>query len=131
MDAAMDGDWRIVEAAVVGRGLFRKTALDLSLLSRETRIPRNRISQAVKSVTGKSFNEYINSIRLAEFKKIVSSPGFSGNVLDAAFEAGFNSKATFYNWIKKELNESPSDYMQRLRSGSPVSRSSSRRRSLP
>jgi AraC-like DNA-binding protein len=120
-DAAMDRDWRIVEAAVVGRGLFRKTGLDLSMLSRETRIPRNRISLVVKSVTGRSFNDYINSTRIAEFKRIASSPGFSGNILMAAFDAGFNSKATFYNWIKKDLNESPGEYIRRLRSDSPPS----------
>jgi AraC-like DNA-binding protein len=115
-DITMDRDWRLVEGAVVGKGFFRKSELDLSMLSRETGIPRNRISLVVNTVTGKSFNEYINAARIMEFKKIVASPCFSGNILSAAFDAGFNSKATFYNWIKKDSNESPSEYLQRLRS---------------
>jgi AraC-like DNA-binding protein len=87
------------------------------MLSRETGIPRNRISLVVNTVTGKSFNEYVNSARIIEFKKIVASPRFSGNILSAAFDAGFNSKAIFYNWIKKDSSESPSEYLRRLRSG--------------
>jgi hypothetical protein len=78
IDAALNRDWRIVEGAVVGKGLFRKPELNLSMLSRATGIPKNRISMVVN--------------------------------------AGFNSKATFYNWIKKYLNESPSEYLRRLRS---------------
>jgi len=115
-DAAMEREWRLVEAALVGKGLFRKTGLDLSMLSRETGMPRNRLSLIVNSRTGKTFNDYVNSIRVDEFKKIASSQAFSGNILDAAFEAGFNSKATFYNWVKKNLNVCPSEYIKGLRS---------------
>jgi AraC-like DNA-binding protein len=115
-DASMGNEWRLVEAALVGKGLFRETGLDMSMLSRKTGISKNRLSLVVNSVTGKSFNDYVNTIRVAEFKKIASSQAFSGNILEAAFEAGFNSKATFYNWIKKDLNESPTEYLKRLRS---------------
>ncbi len=89
-DSTMDGDWRRIEGAIVGSGLFRKSALDLAMLSRETGIPKNRISLVVNTV--------------------------SGNILGAAFDAGFNSKATLYNWVKKDLDGSPSEYLRRLRS---------------
>jgi AraC-type DNA-binding domain-containing proteins len=115
-DIIMDRDWRLVEGAVVGKKLYRKSGLDLATLSRETGMPRNRISLVVNTVTGKTFSDYVNFMRIAEFKKIASSLEFSGNILGAAFEAGFNSKATFYNWIKKDLSESPTEYLRRLRS---------------
>jgi AraC-like DNA-binding protein len=113
VDESMANDWEIIEGAVVGKRLFLKPQLDLSNLSRETRIPRNRVSAVVNRFSGKPFNDYVNSLRIAEFKRIVQAKGNSGNILAAAFDAGFNSKATFYEWFRKIERESPGDYLKR------------------
>ena len=42
--------------------------------------------------------------------------GIEVSQIEAMFEAGFNSKATFYNWVKKNLNVCPSEYIKGLRS---------------
>jgi len=114
-DGATERDWRRIEAALVGGEYYKESSVDLPALSRATGLPRNRVSMTVAAVTGMSFSEYLNSLRLAEFEKIVSAPGFSGNVLEAAFESGFNSKATFYNWIKKRTDTKPSEFVKRAR----------------
>lgn len=82
-DGATARDWRRIEAVLVGGEYYEESSVDLSSLSRATSLPRNRVSMAVAAVTGKSFSEYLNSLRLAEFEKIVSAPDFSGNVLEA------------------------------------------------
>lgn len=115
-------EWRLIEGALRGESLFKESGVDLPRLSRMTGLPRNRISRLVAEMTGKTYSEYINSLRLAEFKKIVTGPGYSGTILDAAFDAGFNSKATFYNWIKTLTDLSPIEFVRSARHDSAAGR---------
>jgi AraC-like DNA-binding protein len=113
LDAAMPKDWAAIESVIGGKRLFVKPRLDLSFVSRETRIPKNRISTVVNRCSGKPFNDYVNSLRIEEFKRILRAPGYSGNILKAAFDAGFNSKATFYFWFRKIEKERPGDSLKK------------------
>jgi AraC-like DNA-binding protein len=108
-------EWRLVDDALVGKKMFRESGLDLPRLAILTGLPRNRISRLIADATGKTFIEYLNTLRTEEFKRIVTASDFSGNALDAAFESGFNSKTAFYDCIKKNTGLNPGEFIKRAR----------------
>jgi AraC-like DNA-binding protein len=106
-----DADWERIEHRFAGGKLYRDPDFDLGALSRATGIPRKRISTAIRLKARRNFLAYLNEYRVREFLDIARSTGYEGDILSAAFEAGFNSKATFYSWFKKLMNGNPSDYL--------------------
>lgn len=88
--------------------------LNLSVLAAKLSIPKNYLSQIINEKTGKSFNDFINHYRIESVKTRLRNPAGSGATLLAlAFEAGFNSKASFNNAFKKLTGESPLAFRKR------------------
>ena len=55
------------------------------------------------------FNDFINEYRIEELKKLLNDPKNNNfTLLSLAFEAGFNSKASFNRAVKKLTGKSPS-----------------------
>jgi transcriptional regulator GlxA family with amidase domain len=65
-----------------------------------------------KSYTGKTINEYINSLRVEEAKRQLES----GNtkIIDIAFSVGFENSVTFNRVFKKITGRTPSEYKEKL-----------------
>jgi len=60
-----------------------------------------------------SFYDYINSFRLADFKKGVADGKLEHlSIVGLALQCGFKSKSSFYRTFKKETGMSPSQYIQ-------------------
>ncbi len=94
--------------------IFRDPDLTLSALSAELSISRNILSQIINNKIGQNFYDFINSYRVEEIKKILDDPLKAGiSILHAAFDAGFNSKATFNSVFKKHTGMTPSQYKNR------------------
>jgi AraC-like DNA-binding protein len=89
---------------------YLDSELSLPDLSMQLRIPRNRLSQILNEYIGASFNDFINSYRVEEAKRILLANDGSGNILRIAFDAGFNSKTTFYTIFRKATGMTPSEY---------------------
>ena len=82
--------------------------LDLSKLAEKLSIPKNYLSQIINEKTGKSFNDFINHYRIEKIKAWFKDPARQNEtILALAFEAGFNSKASFNHVFKKFTGESP------------------------
>ena len=64
---------------------------------------------AVKTVTGKTVQEYINCLRLEEVKKMLDSPS-KYTIESMALECGFNSYQTFHRLFKQRYKLSPAEY---------------------
>ena len=61
---------------------------------------------------GKKFYDYVNGLRVDEFKRVVRVPGSEKLTLFAlAQQCGFNSKSSFNRYFKKVTGQSPSEYM--------------------
>jgi AraC-like DNA-binding protein len=74
-------------------------------------ITTNNLSQVINEKTGLNFNDYINSYRVEEAKRILSSFEYQKLTIDAiAKKAGFNSRSPFYNAFKKHTGMTPKEF---------------------
>jgi len=95
--------------------LFTESELSLSdLASRLNTLP-NYLSHVINDKEGKNFYDYINSLRIEEFKILVSKPeNRKYTLLSLSYDCGFNSKSSFNKNFKKVTGQSPSEYLNHL-----------------
>lgn len=85
--------------------------LTLAKLADELSIPQHHLSQIINEKIGQNFFDFINSYRIEEAKKLLTShEGGMLTILAIAEEVGFNSKSAFNNAFKKVTNTTPSEY---------------------
>jgi AraC-like DNA-binding protein len=63
----------------------------------------------------KNFSDYINSLRIEEAKKILQDPANNKTILEILYETGFNSKASFNAYFKKETGLTPTEFKEACR----------------
>lgn len=82
-------------------------------LATQTQIPSHHISEVLNKYKNQSFSELINTYRISEAKKMLLSEEYKKiKVASIGYEAGFNSKATFYHWFNKIVKKSPSEFQK-------------------
>ena len=92
---------------------FRESELSLTDLAKRLNTLPNHLSQVINEREGKNFYDYINSLRIEEFMRLVNSPESQKyTLLGIAQECGFNSKSSFNRYFKKVTGKSPSEFMQ-------------------
>jgi AraC-like DNA-binding protein len=97
--------------------VFRKEDISLQSLSRELSIPSYQLSWIINKKMNVTFSELVNSYRVEEVKKRLASPhDRDKNILDIAFDAGFNTKTSFNRVFKKLTRMTPSQYRHRYSS---------------
>lgn len=90
---------------------FLQPELTVRELAAQINVPSSELSAAINTQKGINFNDYINSWRIAEFKRIYPLPENQAyTILSIAYDCGFNSKATFNRAFKKETGKSPKEY---------------------
>ena len=95
--------------------LFKREELSLSQLAQELGVHPNHLSQVINTYENKNFYDYINSLRIEEFKSLALLPENSRyTLLSLAFECGFNSKTSFNRNFKKITGQSPSAYLKQM-----------------
>lgn len=93
--------------------LFCKSELSLSELSERMNTQPNHLSRVINELEGKNFYDYINTLRIEEFKRMASSPESRRyTLLGLAQHCGFNSKSSFNRHFKKVTGLSPSEFIQ-------------------
>ncbi len=96
--------------------IFKQEDISLQSLSEELSIPSYQLSWIINKRMNTAFSRLINSYRVEEVKKRLASPqDVDKNILDIAFEAGFNTKTSFNRVFKKLTRMTPSQYRQRYR----------------
>lgn len=89
--------------------------LTLAMISEELDIHPNKLSQVINSVEQKNFFDYINILRIEEFKVRVANPDNQKyTMLSLALECGFNSKTSFNRNFKNHTGKSPSQYCKEI-----------------
>lgn len=101
-----------LEKAMINDKLFLQPELTVAVVSGHINVPVKQISQVVNHAASKSFNEFVNSYRIEEFKKRIGDSKFGFmTVSGIALECGFNSQATFQRSFKAMEGVSPTEYM--------------------
>jgi len=70
------------------------------------------LHDCIKNNTGMSFTEYINTLRLAYARELLSNMDEKFTIDAIAFEVGFNSRATFYRLFNEKYGLSPKQFKQ-------------------
>jgi AraC-like DNA-binding protein len=85
--------------------------LNLLQLAEKVNLSRNQLSYIINQQHQMNFNEYVNSYRVSEVKKLMKDPANQHlKLLSLAYDAGFNSKASFNRIFKQMTGITPSQY---------------------
>ncbi len=94
---------------------YRESELSLSELAGRLNAPPNHLSQVINEREGKTFYDYINTLRVNEFRRLATSPESKKyTLLGLAQECGFNSKSSFHRYFKKVTGKSPSQFVPEM-----------------
>lgn len=94
--------------------LYLDPELNLDELSNLLKIPKHTISQAFNTIYNTNFKEYLNYLRCEYALKFILKEDSNQNIVEIAYQSGFNSKTSFYRAFKKVYNCSPIEYKQRI-----------------
>ncbi|NVJ99333.1 MAG: helix-turn-helix transcriptional regulator [Alphaproteobacteria bacterium] len=92
--------------------LFQKPTLTLGQLADELGLSRHVASEVLNKGHGRTFYDFVNDHRVEKAKALLTST--DKTVLEAAFEAGFNNKASFNRAFKERTGLTPSQYRQKI-----------------
>ncbi len=95
---------------------FLAPELTLARLARLMNVGPEFLSGVMNHDLDHSFFDFVNKYRVEEFKlQSLSAENSHLSIMGIAYECGFNSKAAFYRAFRRYENQSPSDYITRLR----------------
>jgi AraC-like DNA-binding protein len=91
--------------------LYLDPSLQLKDIVKQSNLSQKTISAVLNQHLNSSFNEYVNTFRVEEFKRrLLSGNQEKFTITGIAFECGFNSQATFQRVFKANTNQSPSQF---------------------
>jgi AraC-like DNA-binding protein len=94
---------------------YTEPELSLNILAAKLSVHPNYLSQVINEKEGVSFFDYINTLRVNEFKRLIQEKDQSQfTLISIAYDCGFNSKSSFYKNFKKVTGQSPTDYINQL-----------------
>jgi AraC-like DNA-binding protein len=89
--------------------------VSLSDLSEKLSVSTKHLSQVINQSFNKNFFDFINTYRIQEVQKILKeSKDNKITVLEAMYEAGFNSKSSFNTAFKKETGQTPTEFRKMI-----------------
>lgn len=92
---------------------YLNPALSLRNLAEQLEIGPNQLSYVINAGLGANFNEFVNSYRVAYFKKIATDPTNAHiSMVGLAYESGFNSKTVFNTFFKKKEGLTPGQFIK-------------------
>ena len=93
--------------------IYRENDINLEMVARKLNTTRHNASQVINEHFKVSFHELINTYRIDEAKKILKEHNDHGlNIIDVAYEVGYNNKVTFNKAFKKKTQLTPSEFQR-------------------
>jgi AraC-like DNA-binding protein len=91
---------------------FLNPELSLPELADFLEISRNQLSAVINKIHKINFYEFVNRYRVAEVKKLMLDPSNKHlKLISLAYDAGFNSKASFYRIFKHFTGKTPTEFL--------------------
>lgn len=89
--------------------------LSLQSLASDLSISRHQLSATINMKQNMNFFELVNEYRINEVKELMKKDSEGRmKIYELAYDAGFNSKATFYRIFKQFTGLTPSEYRSKL-----------------
>ena len=117
----MQTSWINVVSNVVSSNMIEDIKIDLSSdfyhkitldsLSKKYHVDKFKLLRSFKKAIGTTPNEYLLSMRIENAKQLIHQ-GYP--LLDSALDSGFYDQSHFYNYFKKYVGISPSEYKRKL-----------------
>lgn len=97
--------------------LFKQNDLKLETLAEKLNTSKHFVSQVINEVNRVNFFEYINLKRVEEAKILLKSTSKNElNIIEIAYEVGFNNKGTFNSVFKKITGLTPTEFRRQSES---------------
>ncbi len=104
-----------LEELIAVKKPYMDSSLTLESLATMLAVSPRTLSTLINGHYQSNFYEFINKYRINEAKAMLASEKYrSSSVLDIMYEVGFNSKATFNNFFKKNEGITPSEYKKKF-----------------
>jgi len=95
---------------------FLNPELSLPELADSLEVSRNQLSSVINKIHKKNFYEFVNQFRVDEVKKLMEDPKNKHlKLISLAYDAGFNSKASYYRIFKQLTEMTPTQYLETLK----------------
>jgi len=107
------GTWlkKVMEANLY----YQDPELSLSSLAEKLSLTTHELSRIINIALKKNFNDFINEYRIKDVVAKMQDPAYDRiTLLGMAFDAGFNSKATFIRAFKQLTGKNPAEYKREL-----------------
>ena len=90
---------------------YMESDLSLGNISEKFKISKGYLSLLINTHTQKSFNDYINELRIEASKKMLVDIHYEKYTIESiGLECGFNSKSNFYTSFKKFSGQTPNQF---------------------
>ena len=91
---------------------FLNPELSLQELADKLNVSRHQLSAAINKQQNMNFYVFVNKYRVGEVKKLMTNPENKNfKIISLAYDAGFNSKASFNRIFKQITGTTPSEFM--------------------
>ncbi len=95
--------------------IYRQNDINLEKISQRLGTTRHNTSQVINEHFGLNFFELINKYRIEEALEILKNDTNKNlNIIDVAYEVGFNNKVTFNKSFRKQLSLTPTEFLSSL-----------------
>ena len=95
--------------------IYKQSNISLGILAQRLGTTRHNVSQVINEHFELNFFHLVNKYRIEEAKEILKNDYERNlNIIDVAYDVGFNNKVTFNKAFKAETNMTPTVYLQTL-----------------
>ncbi|MEZ4797526.1 MAG: AraC family transcriptional regulator [Flavobacteriaceae bacterium] len=95
--------------------MYTNNNISLEFLAEKLDTSRHNTSQVINEHFNMSFSELINFYRINDATEILKNDKYQNlNIIDVAFEVGFNNKVSFNKSFKKYHSQTPSEFINAL-----------------
>ena len=96
--------------------IYKEKDLSLQYLSEKLDTTRHNTSQVINEHFEMSFSELMNKYRIDEAVSIFQKDGYQNlNIIEVAYEVGFNNKVSFNKSFKRQFELTPTEYIKSIR----------------
>ncbi|MEM9363957.1 MAG: helix-turn-helix domain-containing protein [Bacteroidota bacterium] len=93
--------------------MYKENTINLDMVANRLNTTRHNASQVINEHFNVSFHEFVNMYRIKEAKELLISDGNKKlNIINVAYEVGYNNKVTFNKAFKKDTNLTPTQYQK-------------------